>query len=887
MIIRKIKIDLFAGISDFEIDLDDGINIVYGDNEKGKTTIENFIKIMLYGFTNKKINGEKERSLFIPFDGGTIGGELVIEHNNKLYLLNRKFATTKKQDKSIILDTLTGKEVDYIDKDEPGRYFLGINRSTFEKTLFVGQLGVVFSEDREEEIIDRITSTLGCGTDEVQVNKALDTLENLKKNIKTVRGVGELDILKKREQELVEELYEAHKIAEKNINWEEELYAQKELKKRILDTLDKLEIYKNYLRQLGLKEEYEELKEYLVKTEDLKNQQEEIKSLLFNGDNIIDEEYIASVEEERRRYLEVSKDILNLRDEFDNIAQKRSMLEEELLNYKFIDEFGVEIKEKILELKYEQKELNNKLYEINEIEKDIARLQSNINESYQQISDSQKDHIMSVFKLYEEELLSIKALMEGDNRNNNFYTVIDLIILLIGIGASIFLSVPFKILGIICIIISIIVFIIVYNNKNISRKTIRLKKSINRIEEELNRYLKEFNMKNYADLLRYINIQDKKKEENIKNKIILKDKQEQLQNIKPDIIKNRYEANRTIVDKIIRSSNSRDIEDVINKTYAYEKIKNELVILISSYDNKKHILDSKEKEIDIIKCNLDNKLSKINLKGVEVSEIKKYLDDYINKINRYKEIQTRLTSMKETYNVLLKDRDIKDIEKQIKKIINYNIDFNYKNEEEVEKEQKNKNNELLECEKNIKDLENNIANRLIGKREIPEISEELEEVRDEIKQKENKLKAIEIAIKYMNESVEEVRSQVIPTLNEKITENFRNITEDRYKEVILGDNYEMLVRNNSDLFKGKYLSNGALDQLYLSLRIALIQLIFEGEDEMIILDDAFVQYDDNRCKRALEAIVGLINGQIIIFTCHKREEKFLSLDEINFNRKYL
>ena len=56
---------------------------------------------------------------------------------------------------------------------------------------------------------------------------------------------------------------------------------------------------------------------------------------------------------------------------------------------------------------------------------------------------------------------------------------------------------------------------------------------------------------------------------------------------------------------------------------------------------------------------------------------------------------------------------------------------------------------------------------------------------------------------------------------------------------------------------------------------------------MIILDDAFVQYDDNRCKRALEAIVGLINGQIIIFTCHKREEKFLSLDEINFNRKYL
>ena len=42
-----------------------------------------------------------------------------------------------------------------------------------------------------------------------------------------------------------------------------------------------------------------------------------------------------------------------------------------------------------------------------------------------------------------------------------------------------------------------------------------------------------------------------------------------------------------------------------------------------------------------------------------------------------------------------------------------------------------------------------------------------------------------------------------------------------------------------NLFKGIFLSNGALDQLYISLRLAFIELIFKNEEYPIILDDAF------------------------------------------------
>ena len=56
MIIKKIRIKSFGGIKDKEIDLQEGINLVYGENEKGKSTIENFIRSWLFGFSTVRGN---------------------------------------------------------------------------------------------------------------------------------------------------------------------------------------------------------------------------------------------------------------------------------------------------------------------------------------------------------------------------------------------------------------------------------------------------------------------------------------------------------------------------------------------------------------------------------------------------------------------------------------------------------------------------------------------------------------------------------------------------------------------------------------------------------------------------------------------------------------
>ena len=51
MIIRKLNIKNFGKVHDKTLEFSPGINVLYGENESGKTTIHTFIKSMLFGLT--------------------------------------------------------------------------------------------------------------------------------------------------------------------------------------------------------------------------------------------------------------------------------------------------------------------------------------------------------------------------------------------------------------------------------------------------------------------------------------------------------------------------------------------------------------------------------------------------------------------------------------------------------------------------------------------------------------------------------------------------------------------------------------------------------------------------------------------------------------------
>ena len=79
------------------------------------------------------------------------------------------------------------------------------------------------------------------------------------------------------------------------------------------------------------------------------------------------------------------------------------------------------------------------------------------------------------------------------------------------------------------------------------------------------------------------------------------------------------------------------------------------------------------------------------------------------------------------------------------------------------------------------------------------------------------------------------------------------------------------------------LSVGTIEQLYLSLRLSMVEELSE-EKMPIILDEVFAYYDSQRLKNILEFINDKFkNHQIIIFTCTNREKDILNELNIDFN----
>ena len=73
------------------------------------------------------------------------------------------------------------------------------------------------------------------------------------------------------------------------------------------------------------------------------------------------------------------------------------------------------------------------------------------------------------------------------------------------------------------------------------------------------------------------------------------------------------------------------------------------------------------------------------------------------------------------------------------------------------------------------------------------------------------------------------------------------------------------------------LSQGAADQLYLAVRLAICDMVLPAEKRVpLVLDDALVTFDDDRLRAALDYLLSESeNRQILLFTCQTRERDYL------------
>lgn len=148
---------------------------------------------------------------------------------------------------------------------------------------------------------------------------------------------------------------------------------------------------------------------------------------------------------------------------------------------------------------------------------------------------------------------------------------------------------------------------------------------------------------------------------------------------------------------------------------------------------------------------------------------------------------------------------------------------------------------------------------------------------------EQKMIAIERATERIQELCEVKKEDVMREVLNKASELLCVMTKGKYQKLLLEESQEPMVWDGNRQLKLFQVSTGCVDQVYLSLRMALQNLFFTEEQLPLIFDDAFVYFDNQRLERLLGYLTDM-NRQVLIFSCHEREMQFLEKEKVPFGK---
>ena len=168
--------------------------------------------------------------------------------------------------------------------------------------------------------------------------------------------------------------------------------------------------------------------------------------------------------------------------------------------------------------------------------------------------------------------------------------------------------------------------------------------------------------------------------------------------------------------------------------------------------------------------------------------------------------------------------------------------------------------------------------RAIG--DAAELEAALTQKRDELAQKQAEYDAIALAMESLQSANAALQNRFSPALSRRAGELFSRLTGGKYESVLLDRTFSAQAGETGESVShdAQLLSLGTLDQLYLAVRLAICESALPANDPPpIVLDDALVRFDDERCRAALELLLEESKSrQILLFTCQHRESAYLS-----------
>lgn len=768
MTINKIYISAFGGLKDYTLELNDGFNVIHGENENGKSTVMAFVKMMFYGSGRKSSDINKNlRMKYKPWDGGIMGGRIYFEHGGRRYCLEREFKSNDSSDRIALRDLDFGSNVPIAVSDIGTRFF-GLSDAAFERCAFINGTGVFLSDaDSGSELNAKLSNTVTTGDESTSYELIKKRIVSAVNELVTVKHVGKYDKGLARLEELKAEYEKADAAAKARNELAEKIVV---LKKQLTDTKSEYDRVKAIVDSENDIRNAEKLQEYL----NTKKQLDELNGkLVLNDGGHVDSMFIGKVnfclskfDTENHRAKEKQNEITEL--------EKNIRIAEENMS------------------KADPAYLEKLQLQVEALENEKGSFPQKYSAANEQINTAQAD--------YDKALNARRPF-------NPVFLGLGIALVIAAVTAFVFnQTIPAIASAVIGAVLLVLGFVIRPQNKEAQLKTYaalteakhsltELEAQKNELESKINKLLSEINVLTVAL--------------NTDTALIEHQKEE-------------LEAQNASLEKI------------------NEQRESALAELTALYARFKPTVDPEE---------IRSQLKELGTHTEEQKNIKlrlKYLSSDLGNIS-YEAAAEKLASLSDSASEA-------------------SIDFKAAHSELETLNQRGINLSTV-LSSAITELKNELKNAV----EPEDIMREINELTATLDEQKKFLDAANVAAEVLEDSYAELHGSYSSALENRTLEIFSQLTDGKYNNINVSDKLQ-LQTEESGIFGTRsieYLSSGTIDQAYLSLRLALCELITDGERLPVMLDDALSQYDDTRAATALSFLKNYSkDAQIILFTCH-------------------